>query len=213
MPRPQNRLDYPRLRWPASGWWFTAVGTLISVALVLFPGVTGLTGRNRLVLILLLISVPGAIVLSLHVTTRARVFVRRALRYGAFQDAIESLEGQLGAAERSLSSILEERKRRNAFGVAYCYGFENRTFIALRKKKGPAVTPGAEVAVVEQGSKSLLGKFKVLKDDGSYYVCELDGFMDALWLGHVKQSGAQRSEAPPEAVAWVLPETNGESNE
>ncbi|MCX5638178.1 MAG: hypothetical protein NTX52_10890, partial [Planctomycetota bacterium] len=97
--------------------------------------------------------------------------------------------------------------------IAYCYGYGQRTFIAIRKKRGPAVSTGVDVRVFEQSSGGLLGEFRILNEIDGHYVCELVGYMDALWMGYVKQVGSQHSIPPPEALAWVLVKNIGETNE
>lgn len=204
---------YPKFRWPVSGWWFTVVGALAGLAVLMFPGLSLICDRQRFYVCLLLIAMPGGIILLLHSTRCLCVFIKRALSYERLKQAIVSLEQRLGAAQRSLTALLQERQQRNAFEIAYCFAFDHRTFVALIRKGGWVPTVGSYVAVIEQDSGSLIGEFRVQKDFDRYHICELVGYIDALWLGNVKQNGTLHSEPPPEAVAWVLPGAIGEKND
>ena len=208
-----DTIYYPKFRWPVSGWWFTVVGAVAGLAVLMFPGLSLLCDRQRFYVCLLLIVVPSGIILLSHSTRCVGVFIKRALRYGRLTQAITSLEQRLGAAQRSLTALLQERQQRNAYEIAYCYAFNHRTFVALRRKRGRAPTVGSDVAVIEQDSSALIGEFRVQKDSDRYHICELVGYIDALWLGNVKQHGTQHSEPPPEVVAWVLPGGIGEEHD
>jgi hypothetical protein len=206
-------LYYPKFRLPVSGWWFTVVGTVAGLAVLMFPGLSLLSDGQRFCVFLLLIVMPGGIILLLHSTRCVSVFIKRALLYGRLTQAITSLEQRLGASQRSLTALLQERQQRNAFEIAYCYAFDHRTFVALKRKRGRSPTVGTDVAVIEQDSGALIGEFRVHKDADRYHICELVGYIDALWLGNVKQHGTQHSEPPPEAVAWILPGVIGEEHD
>lgn len=203
---------YPKLRWPVAGWWFTVVGALAGLAVLIFPGLTLLYGRQRFYVCLLLIVMPGGIILLLHSVRCLNTFIKQALQYRQLTQTITSLNQQHGEAQRLLIALFQERQQRNSFEIAYCFAFEDRTFVALRRKRGRAPTIGSYVTVIDRDSGALIGKFRIQKDSNQYLICELAGYIDALWLGNVKQHGTQHSEPPPEAVAWVLPGITGEEN-
>jgi hypothetical protein len=213
MTNSNDSIYYPKLRWPVSGWWFTVVGAFAGLAVLIFPILTLLCDRQRFYVCLLLIVMPGGIILLSHSARCLNIFIKRALHYGQHKQTITSLNQQLGEAQRLLIALFQERQQRNSFEIAYCFAFEDRTFVALRRKKGRAPTIGSDVTVIDRDSGALIGKFRIQKDSKQYLICELAGYIDALWLGNVKQHGTQHSEPPPEAVAWVLPGTIGEGND
>jgi len=213
MTNSNDSIDYPKLRCPVSGWWLTAIGAFAGLAVLIFPSMTLLNVWQRFYVCLLLIIIPGLIILLFHSAQCLNVFIKRALRYGQLTQAIISLNQQLGEAQRLLVVLFQERQQRNAFEIIYCYAFEDRTFVALKRKKGRAPVHGSNVTVIDQDSGALIGKFRIQKDFNQYHICELAGYIDALWLGNIKQHGSQHSEAPPDAIAWVLPGTIGEEND
>ena len=208
-----TKLAYPGFRWPNSGWWFTVIGALAGLAVLAFPGLLQLTGRQRLAVCAVLIVVPACIIVSYHCARCVRVFIRRALQYERLRELIVSLNTRQEAGDRLCNALLQERENRNAFEVAYCYAFGDRTFIALRTKRGPGRSAGAEVRVTDRESGALMGVFRLTRKCDGHYLCELVGYMDALWLGNVKKHGSQHSEPPPEAIAWILSTTDGDSDE
>jgi len=205
-----NGLHYPQLRWPISGWWFTVVGAIAGLAILMFPSLSLLNDIPRFFVCLILIILPVAFILLSHIARCIRVCIKRASRFEQQSLEIRSLKERLGAAQRALAVILQQRHKQNTFEIAYCYAFNHKTLIALRKKQGRKPTVGASVTVIDQGNGALMGEFRVYRDSGKHFTCELVGYIDVLWLGYVKQHGAGHSEPPPEAVAWVLPGAKGE---
>lgn len=60
----------------------------------------------------------------------------------------------------------------------------------------------------------VMGEFCLARQTDDHYLCERKGYMDALWLGNIKQHGSQHSEAPPEALAIaIMSETTGDDDE
>lgn len=111
-----------------------------------------------------------------------------------------------------IDALRQERGSRNIYRIRYCYAYDDRTFIALRKKPGRALTVGTRMVVVDTADNTVMGYFVVRRVD-EHYVCERDGPMDGLWLGNVKQHGTGHSEAPPEAFAVAISDTTGDGDE
>ena len=66
MNRAQDQLEYPQFHWPAPGSWFTVVGALAGLALLVFPGMAKLSTNGRLVIFVLLVSAPAVVILVIH---------------------------------------------------------------------------------------------------------------------------------------------------
>jgi len=206
----EGGLRYPRWKWPASSWFLTAIGTFVALALVIFPGMTGNPWAQRIVAAFMIVFLTTLPVCLPYVVRVSWVFCRRALHWGAMLNVLKELSDKLDITQNVLRSLLQERRERNAYRIAYCYDYQDRTFIALKNRPGPTVHVGARVIVVDE---EIIGEFKTIEEVDGYYRCEKDGYIDALWLGSIKKSGSQHSEAPPEARAYVVAEMKDKDDE
>ncbi len=206
-------VEYPHLTWPSSGWWFTVIGALAGLVILVFPSITELALSHRVAIALLLLLIPAFFILIGYFIHVATVFCRRANYFETHLSNIQALTEKLITAQSIISDLIYERQNRNAYTISYCYCYNDRTFIALRKKHGVSLGVGLKVTVVEPETGSVIGNFRGIKDDNDHLLCQNDGYMDALWLGNVRQHGSQHSEAPPEALAIVISSTMGDKNE
>lgn len=209
-----REIVYPRLAWPRTGWWFTVLGTLIGITIVLYPDITSLKLTHRVAIAVGLIILPGLMVILLCLAKVIIVFFRRAVNFDALLTEINGLEQKLESAQFAVGRLIQERANRNAYPIVFCYTYENRTFIGLRKKKGPTISDGQKVTVIDTQTGYVMGHFCVMRQTDDHYLCEREGYMDALWLGNIKQHGSQHSEAPPEALAIaIISKTTGDDDE
>jgi hypothetical protein len=208
-----QKVEYPHLTWPSSGWWFTVIGALIGLGILLFPSITELALPRRVAIALLLLLIPTFFILIRYISQIASVFCRRANRFDTHLAYMKSLREKLVSAQSTISDLVYERQNRNAYAISYCYCYNDRTYIALRKKRGVNIEEGARVAVVDFKTGSVMGDFRGIKDADDHFLCQKEGYMDALWLGNVRQHGSQHSEAPPEALAIVISSKMGDEND
>ncbi len=188
------------------------LGALAGIAVILYPDLTHLSFVHRFAIAAGLSVLPG-VLFTLDLAVRiVFVFSRRAIRFDNLLVQTMMLKEKLQFTELAVGLLLQERRNRNVFSIAFCYTYEKRTFIALRKKRGATLSEGQKIVVVDTHTQGVIGCFTVRQED-QHYRCERDGYMDALWLGNIKQSGSQHSEAPPEALAIAISEKRGDENE
>lgn len=206
-------IPYPRFVWPRPGWWFTVLGTLVGVAVLVFPDLSSLGITGRCAVAAGLIAGPGLIIALIFMMRIALTFCRRAVGFKKLLGQIVEIKERLVSTEFTVLRLVQERRNRNAYSIAHCHTYDNRTFIALRRKRGRKLSVGQKITVVDCDGPSVMGHFNIIREDGEYYVCELQGYMDALWLGNIKQHGSQHSQAPPEALAIAISEETGDEDE
>lgn len=188
-------------------------GALAGLGILLFPSITKLALLHRVAVALLFALFPAFLILIVYLTRALTIFWRRANHFNTHLVEIESLADQLELAQSTISGLIRERQNKNAYTISYCYCYDDRTFIALRKKRGANVIPGARVIVVDSETGSVMGYFRCIKDANAHFLCQKDGYMDALWLGNIRQHGSQHSEAPPEGLAVVISTKIGDEND
>jgi hypothetical protein len=209
----EPRTTYPRFVWPRSGWWLTAISTLAGIVLVLYPPLASLGLVRRIGIVLVLIVVPAFVVVVPRVVGKLIVFARRALDFDMHLTEIDELKQRVEVANLAIVDLIRGIANRHAYRVAYCYAYQNRTFIALRKKRDSDLSLGERITVVDEQTGSVMGEFQVTEEVDGDYRCERVGYMDALWLGNIKQHGGTHSEAPPEALALVTSSITGDEND
>lgn len=209
----QGIIPYPRFAWPRSGWWFTVLGALAGICVILYPDISHLSLVHRFAIAFGLSVLPGVLLILLFAARTLSVFCRRAISYKTLLGQISVLEDKLGSTQLAVRWLLQERQNRNAYLIAFCYEYENRTFIALRKKRGRTLSEGQKITVVDTRTDDVIGHFTLTRQENDHYLCERDRYMDALWLGNIKQYGSQHSEAPPEALAIAIFEKRGDEDE
>jgi len=213
MSQDSGQLDYPRFHWPTSGWWFTVLGVVLSLGSFIFPPVAGASLWSRACFSLTVVVIPPLVIAALYCAKAAKVFCRRALCYGGNMRKISLLQERIEVAQCTVVGLVAERQARTPLTIDYCYTSGEQVIIALRKKPGPALRCGAGVAVIDLQTGSVMGSFKMVRERDGRYLCRLDGYMDALWLGDIKQHGSQRSEAPLDAIALAFVPTVGDGDD
>ena len=214
MTKDARKIGYPRFAWPRSGWWLTALGTLAGIAFFLCPDVTKLKVAHRGAIAVGLGILTALLVVLAHLVQAIVAFCRRAANFDALLTEINGLEEKLQSTQFAVGKFIQERANRNAYAIDFCYSYENRTFIGLRKKRGPTLSDARKIIVVDAQTDSIMGHFFVTRQTDDHYLCEREGYMDALWLGNIKQHGSQHSEAPPEALAIaIMSDTIGDDDE
>lgn len=208
MDKSTRDIKYPSFHWPRSGWWFTVIGAVVGVGYIVYPRVVQLTLPNRAIVGAGITLAPGVLVLASFLLRAIRVFVNRARTFSQILQYQCMLEEKLGCLQELIRLLLSDRTNK-AYVIDHCYDYENRTVIALKKKPGPSLSVGQAIAVIDQKDAAPLGKFVVTRSDTEFYLCEVTGYMDPLWLGYVKQAGTTHSQASPSAVAVAIPNGSG----
>jgi hypothetical protein len=208
----QNNIPYPRFAWPRSGWWSTLLGAFAGIAVILYPDVSHLTFVYRVGIAAGLIVLPGLLVILGFAGRIVFVFCRRAAGFQNLLNQIMEVEKKLRSTQLIVEWLLQERQNRNAYSIAFCYAYGNRTFIALRKKRGRTLSGGQKIVVVDR-TLGVIGEFALTRQEDQHYLCERNGYIDALWLGNIKQYGSQYSVPPPEALAIAMSEKRGDEDE
>ena len=209
----RSAISYPSIAWPRSSWWFTVLGALAGIAVILYPDTARLSIVNRIAVAAGLFILPAVLISVVFALRVVFVFCRRANAFEGLAGQIKALEEKLQSTHLVLGFLIQERENRHAYSVAYCYTYEDRTFIKLRKRRGPTLSEGQKVTVIDSRTSSVIGYFTITRQENEYYLCERDGYIDALWLGNIMQHGSQHSEAPPEALAIAIYEKRGDQHE
>lgn len=206
----KDTCEYPKLSWPAAGWWATSASTLLAVALLVFPSITNLPPVTRiLIAVALVLLFPLALAVLPCVSRAALTFVRRGRHFSRHVLEIALLKERLVQTESALNALVREREGRRMYEIDHCYAYGHRAFIALRRKPGPALPEGARIMVVDMQNYALMGRFVVRKVN-QHYECEQEEYMDALWRGHVVNGG---QHVPPEYKAMTVCENKGDGDE
>ena len=209
-----HRIPDPEFRWPASGWWFTAIGALIGGVFLVAPGSIELPVLGRLLVCMVLMFTPAIGVVLRHIWRRDRAFARRARAYGVLVTSLGDANYELDRANSVINELVRERHERSSLRIAYCYLYDGNPMIALERKRGFRVKVGDSLTVVDLDAGRVLGTFEVTEDGGNLCRARSSGSMDALWLGYMKKSGPVHSEPPPNALAIRLSvEENGDAKE
>jgi hypothetical protein len=144
------------------------------------------------------------VLVLVHTCRRVRADALRARGHSALVASLDEAYVELDRANFVINALVQERKERNSLRIEYCYVFDDRPMIALKRKRGFRLKAGDSLIVVAQDIGRVLGEFEVTEDAGDRYLARSSGPVDALWLGYMKQAGTARSEPPPYALAMRL---------
>jgi hypothetical protein len=206
------RLDYPNLRWPDSGWWFTIIGTLVGLLLLVAPDATNQSFRIRLLACVGITLLPASVILAIYPLRIALVRGRRLQQYDALHSTISNLQGEVAKSATAIQALVQEREDRRAFKIEYCYFYESTVVVAISRRQGIRLQAGSKLIVVDQSEWRNLATIQITGSNGKCYLAKgLDDF-DPLWLGYIRQAGASHSSPPPGAIALHITET-GENND
>lgn len=208
-----QNIPYPRFVWPNSGWWFTVIGAIAGLAVILYPDISDFELMPRIIISVCFTVCPAVLLLLAFILRYLIAVTNRARALTDAQEKVRALESDLLATRDVVRALLLERSNRRAYTIVHCYIYADRTFIALRKRTGPTLMENQRIAVVDTQTSAVMGHFIYRRTEGENYVCEQDGHMDALWLGFIRQAGTQYSVAPPEALAFAIMESTGDTSE
>lgn len=206
-------LGYPKMRWPSAGSLVAPVVIIIAIVDFILPSVTKLSsiclaGITFGLFVLIVIYIAAG-----HCLQMVSILFRRAAQYEHLLVNISSQQNELDEAKAQIISLVEDKLRQSGYPIDYCYDYGGRTYIELKKKRGPELPAGTSVIVVDMMANAIMGYFTTRSVSDGHYICELTGSMDALWLGNIKQSGSVPSKPPPEAIAVLIANQSGDQDE
>lgn len=195
-----------RPEWVArdSGWWLTALGVVLGLLVVLLPQVTGAQSPWWL-RGLLAIAAFAFLHFLLRLVYWAGLFSLR-WRKGAAYDVLHT---NWEAARNELAEARNTIRRYAAAASPYeldrVQVLRDRLYLLIRKKRGPALTPGMHFAVLDTSTFSLMGKFVITEIRTGVYVARDDGYVSPVWIGYIKHTGRTECAPPPGSVAVLIP--------
>jgi hypothetical protein len=198
----------PEPGWPPwirrdSGWYFTLIGGIATVLLLLMPQLSGFDFAGRI----------AAAIFVLVFTLLFSIWLcaANALQSGYCKlRAYDRLYTRYSTANEALSHATELNRRyaleRAQYELVQVLWYDETLFIQLRKKPGPPLELGAAVAVLDSTDGALMGRFRISEVKQREYIARADGYLNALWLGFVRQSKQSVSPPPPNTVAVIVPQ-------
>ena len=204
MVQPPTKINWPIWNWPTSGWAFTVLGSLLGGLLLAFPTVTTLEVRYRIVLLIILAILPVVVLACVHALNICSTFFRRGTEYITLLGLIDEYSTELNNSNQIVSGFLAERQEKRSLTIDYCYFYEPNAIVVLHKKRGFSVDVGDILTVVDTDEGRLLGTIEITVVNSNGYTAKIIGDVDALWMGHIRNTGAGHSYPPPTALAFLL---------
>ncbi|MBI1311935.1 hypothetical protein GC176_11635 [bacterium] len=209
---PPDYHDYPKLLTPTAGGVATAIGTVLGVVVFLRPETGSWELSTRIGVAIGVAIVPFALWGVSHLWRCTLVRTERLRDYDALHEAHRQASESLQQATDTISLLMRERQEVRTLRINYCYTYDSKVLMSLRRKAGFKPEVGSAVIVLGRNDGQVYGHFRITEDNGESYTATAQGNIDPLWKGYIVQNGAGRSEAPPESIA-VVPRIEDQEDE
>ncbi|CAN5899435.1 hypothetical protein BH23PLA1_BH23PLA1_08650 [soil metagenome] len=199
------RADWPSWNWRESGWWLTAVGFIIAVVLLVFPGITTLELRVRLGLALLaLLMVPLALLALFHLFKALPVALARLRQYDILYPQIEELEKERNVLRSSIIDLWEHLTSGQKLNIKKILYHRETVYLLLEKKRGKRIEVGTTLRAIDIQDGYFMAVLKIIEVRGEGYLAEASS-VNPLWLGQIHRLNLPESSPPPRIAAFLLP--------
>jgi len=202
---------YPWPHWKKlnSGWWLTAIGTLIAIILFLFPTILSIEFWIKSVVILILVFSPLLISSLIFLCKVITVTLRRILNYSKLLNEYQLKICELENAKKMILNLLKELTPIQRFNIEKVILYDKKLFIHIQKKKEMKLENGYKLGVFDLLEGNLMGLFKITEERNNEYIAQNFDYISPVWLGYIHQTGTVESTAPPNTIAVYL-QNNGE---
>lgn len=193
----KNRGDMStrELRWPKVHWrvgvWFTAASTLLTVAVVIFPSLSGETFDWYRVLLVVLVMVGTFSLASLvpWVVGAMLVVTRRVRYYPRQLEELKFVERYLAEMRSAMADVLLNSSQGSPLEIAKAAYVEGRYYVVLRREVQHSLVKGDQVEVIDLRDTKTMGRFRVTEVRQEEYYAEGVSSVDPLWSGLVRERG------------------------
>jgi len=207
-----DEIALPSFKRPDSGWWFTTIGAIVAIALIIAPKSVNFSLAARITLVLVFIFLPAVWASLAFAVSSFTQMVRRSFAYPRVYETVSSITMELEQSKLLINALMLERENHRSLTVAYCFMFRDSACISLNRKRGFRVKTGDRCTVVDQENGQVLGRFVVIEVRPESYIARAEDHVDPIWLGYMRQAGTAHSSAPPNAAAIFI-QLIGESDD
>ena len=218
-----SKVSWPRWTWHGSEWWFATLGTLFSLLIFVYPGLSGhRLGPRIAIAVLAFVLAPLLALTIIHLFKTCGVLRSRMASYNHLHQVIGDKDRLLESRSQELSDIIEQKDRQIAQAQAIILElweiagirkveiektvlYNGQLYVVLRKRRGLRLVVSHKVTVLDINTGGVMGIFEVTEERGNEYWAKSSGVVDAVWLGFVQQSGNTQAPPPPETVAFYVP--------
>jgi hypothetical protein len=199
-----QKADWPRWTWQGSSWWLTAVGAIVGLLVIAFPSLISHQLWIRLTLALICCLLPTALLLVIYSAKALVVGTSRLRSYDELYKKLERRSEELIQAQETILYLSQELTSSRRFEIDKVLDYANNLYIVLKKKRGAKLSVGNTLAVIDFSDGSVMGVFEVTEVRAKEYRAISTSFVNAVWLGFIRQSGRAESAAPPHTAAILM---------
>ena len=199
-----QKADWPRWTWGESSWWLTAVGAIVGILVLAFPSITSHKLWVRLILLAFCVLLPALILLLIYSAKVIMIVTKRLRSYNDLYKNLEQRSEELIRSQDIILNLFQELTSRNRFEIDKVLDYDNNLYIVLKKKRGAKLSVGNTLAVLDLSDGTVMGIFEVIEVRAKEYRAKSASFVNAVWLGFIRQSGSTESAAPPHTTAILV---------
>lgn len=198
------RAGWPSFRWKDSGWWFTVSGTTAALLFFLVPRGAALDVRGRLLVCFSLLLAPSGLLLLRYLASAAKMIVVRIFYYSKVYALFEQSLARAAALEQHLSEYVGDQTRYEILAVQW-HRERGDVYLVIQKKSGKPRDIGAWFTAYDRSDGRLMAELEIIEVRDRGYLAKVNGYIDPLWLGEVRDRDMPEIPPPPEVWAYIRP--------
>ena len=188
-----TKLDFPNADWPKWEWWGSgwsaAVQILLTVIVVVFPGLNKEQEPLRFVALSLIIILLIVGPLIVWISKAGFTIHKRTKHYQIMSSQARRINEDLHQARRTIFSLLYNMTSGQVLRVkrARYDRLQNEAYLILEKPLFPHLGLGSLIVAVHLDDRSLLGVFEIVSSDDNEYVTVGRSDLEPHWLGYLRE--------------------------
>ena len=211
----KSKAEWPRWKWPESGWWLTAAGALIGILLLAIPSFVSHELWIRLAVVITCFILPLLIFIFIYLTKVLFVALERLRHYDDLHEAYEKATEEVQRAQKMILYLSQELTSDRRFEIEKVLYYNHEVYIIVRKKRGRGrkLEVGDKLIVMDLRDGTIMGEFEVSEVRQKDYRARKTGYIYPVWLGYIHQADATESSATPDTEVIYMETKEGDDDE
>jgi hypothetical protein len=198
----EKKTEWPKWQKWESAWWFTFIGAICGLVLLVFPSLIDAPLWIRLIVVIGMVLLPLVISSVRYLFQISSVILSRVHNYSNLYTMFEQ-------SSRVILSLMKQLIAIRGFEIDRVSNYNHDLYITFKKKKGITLQQGDLVSVIDTREGIIMGSFQITEIRENEYRAKNSGYIDPVWRGYIYQAGKAESVPPPDTIAIHLPQ-NGE---
>lgn len=202
----QKKIDLPIWEWPKSGWWLTAASLALGILAVFLKGFTDIKFLYQIALAIAIVALsPIAIKLVIHLGRLLATLIRRLIIFGQLLEELRQTTDNLIRTQETISFFRNNLLQTNFVEILRLQYFKQKLYLVVYRNQEKELEEGNKLVVLDTNDGLIMGYFNVTEVRRDEYIAEVNGSVDPLWMGYLRQTGESEMRVPANLVAILLP--------